>query len=188
MSLQGHNESKWVCCVCRLRRSVAEQGRAQRPTLQSGDPTRVLAHTRSRQPPGSIRTVRTTTMYVHCSQRPSNRRDRPADTGQKLEANILAELSWKTMHVRHRLWKCAGRQQQGKCISFIHLENRVSKSDAVDFNKFKQDLNKANLWFFPELYMKCYTRSCEVLSTPHFSCWFLSHWLVNETGMWQFII
>jgi hypothetical protein len=45
VSLQGHNESKWVWCVCRLRRSVAEQGRAQRPTLQSGDPTRVLAHT-----------------------------------------------------------------------------------------------------------------------------------------------
>jgi hypothetical protein len=34
-----------------------------------------------------------------------------------------------------------GYSKQGKRISFVHLENWISKSDAVDF-KFKQDLNE----------------------------------------------
>lgn len=72
VSLQGHNESNWVCVCVRVqtagkkcsRESKGERG-AQRPTLQSGDPTRALAHTRSRQPPGSIRTYSVRTSNHH---------------------------------------------------------------------------------------------------------------------------
>lgn len=71
---------------CRPRRSVAEQGRAQRPTLQSGDPTRALAHSLST----AARVNTYDAMYIHCSQAS----DRP-DTRQKLSKHTCRALLMK---------------------------------------------------------------------------------------------